>query len=535
MPCADKPETMSVSVPRHSAELPYRVWAALAPSLVEARQQWSKVSQLLAPHADAVVFSWWFVAYGRRRLGHIFLWSGEATAYHALLRSPYRQVTCRLRPEPKPHIEMVPVRIGDHIGDAAFLDALCRRLASIAPYDPPWIPDFPDWLWHMHGHEHWNFLADDKGLVMPPGWTRRGSRLGPIFCRTTHLRLIDGRGRMGLMAEDGRIALPCRYAYLSDPDCRTMVACEASEPTMPETLGACDIIDTQGRRTNPCGIKVLAGTLMNGRAVAVSDDENGERRMGYIASDGRPLGDIRWREVTQHWRSAAKVQDAATGLWGFVDSDGQVIIFPRFLEASMLSQGYAVVRPAFPDGAALGVIDKTGRLVVPAVWSDIQRLKGDAFMVTTADGASGAVDLEGRILIEPRTLTAVELAQIEEGNSLCRNHPFNRELAERLRKRVTVALCGSAGLAPLAGLFGRSTDEQDLMNVGLWGERVVVTEDCIIHGRIALAAGDTGTIGWHYPVSGSIFELGKEAPVEGLSVLPQASIGVPWRLLRRVP
>ena len=56
----------------------------------------------------------------------------------------------------------------------------------------------------MHGHEHWNFLADDQAIVIPAGWTRHGPGLGPIFCRTTHLRLIDGRGRKGLMAEDGK-------------------------------------------------------------------------------------------------------------------------------------------------------------------------------------------------------------------------------------------------------------------------------------------------------------------------------------------
>lgn len=49
--------------------------------------------------------------------------------------------------------------------------------------------------------------------------------------------------------------------------------------------------------------------------------------------------------------------------------------------------------------------------------------------------------------------------------------------------------------------------------------------------RTPITAGDTGTIGWHYPVSGSIFDLSKEAPVQGLSALPYGSVGVPWGLL----
>ncbi len=37
---------------------------------------------------------------------------------------------------------------------------------------------------------------------------------------------------------------------------------------------------------------------------------------------------------------------------------------------------------------------------------------------------------------------------------------------------------------------------------------------------IPLRAGDIGHIRWHYPVTGSLFDLTEEAPVEGLSTLP---------------
>ena len=58
----------------------------------------------------------------------------------------------------------------------------------------------------------------------------------------------------------------------------------------------------------------------------------------------------------------------------------------------------------------------------------------------------------------------------------------------------------------------------------------VVADHCG-EGRIVhLRGGDIGHIGWHYPVTGSLFDL----PVTGLSTLPFGALGVPWRLLRRV-
>ena len=68
----------------------------------------------------------------------------------------------------------------------------------------------------------------------------------------------------------------------------------------------------------------------------------------------------------------------------------------------------------------------------------------------------------------------------------------------------------------------------------LWA-RVQVVADHLGEGRlIPLRGGDIGRIGWHYPVSGSLFDLTKEAPVTRLSTLPHGALGVPWRLLRRV-
>ena len=60
---------------------------------------------------------------------------------------------------------------------------------------------------------------------------------------------------------------------------------------------------------------------------------------------------------------------------------------------------------------------------------------------------------------------------------------------------------------------------------------MTVNEDCVVQDRIKLYAGGSGTIGWRYPVTGSVIELSKEAHVEGLRRARLASIGVPWAML----
>ena len=87
------PMNSSTTLP--SRELPFRTWLRLASELAAARPawdanpaDWTKVRELLAPHADGVV-------YVRRKgselwTGFAMLWAGEARAYAAYLECPWK-------------------------------------------------------------------------------------------------------------------------------------------------------------------------------------------------------------------------------------------------------------------------------------------------------------------------------------------------------------------------------------------------------------------------------------------------------------
>ena len=77
--------------------------------------------------------------------------------------------------------------------------------------------------------------------------------------------------------------------------------------------------------------------------------------------------------------------------------------------------------------------------------------------------------------------------------------------------------------------------DTELEAAGLLGTQVEVVANHAGDGRLtSLQASDRGYIGWHYPVTASLFDFTVEAPVSGLRALPHGSVGVPWRMLRRV-
>ena len=53
-------------------------------------------------------------------------------------------------------------------------------------------------------------------------------------------------------------------------------------------------------------------------------------------------------------------------LFGFVNSDGKIIVEPKFLAVDSFSEGLAAVAEKTSSGTKLGFIDKTGKIVIPA-------------------------------------------------------------------------------------------------------------------------------------------------------------------------
>ena len=88
-------------------------------------------------------------------------------------------------------------------------------------------------------------------------------------------------------------------------------------------------------------------------------------------------------------------EDTATGKWGFVDKQGKVVIAYQYDYCVEFSDafinGYAVVR----IGPGRGVIDKTGKEIIPCLYEKISPLGKDGFSVVS-NNKMGYFDKSGK-------------------------------------------------------------------------------------------------------------------------------------------
>ncbi|MFM7629879.1 MAG: WG repeat-containing protein [Algoriphagus sp.] len=84
--------------------------------------------------------------------------------------------------------------------------------------------------------------------------------------------------------------------------------------------------------------------------------------------------------------------------WGFVDTEGKVVISPQFSATGNFSDGLCAVKN---EEGKWGYIDKEGKLVIPHQF-DNAGIFVDGVAVVDFDGKSGAIDEEGKYLINPQ-------------------------------------------------------------------------------------------------------------------------------------
>lgn len=80
------------------------------------------------------------------------------------------------------------------------------------------------------------------------------------------------------------------------------------------------------------------------------------------------------------------------GLYGFADGESNTVIEPRYLWADDFREGRAVVETA--DG--LGLIDKSGREVIPAIYDDVCYDVHDGTSLVRKAGMQAVFDYDGR-------------------------------------------------------------------------------------------------------------------------------------------
>lgn len=461
----------------------------------------------------------------------------EAQALIASLSYPNRRHG-DLFPLPNNQLEILPTPLSVVLADTESRQDLLGRLESLTPYRDEVLPEGGEWVWYFQAQEHWQLWLFAGRLHFPHDWAvdRDRGRVGPLESRRGYFLVRNGDGLAGLANIDGLMLLPCRYRWLGHIGFRLPLLEAQEANNLPDES---DLIDLAGRRLNPPGIKLLAGSFdTDGQPVVVHEGTGESGRKGLMDPKGLLLGDIRWRWIMAMSEGLAAVQDDDSGLWGFVDACGQLVIPCQFYEAHTFNdqRAHASLPPVAGEAPRCGLIDTQGQWIIAPVWKDITHLRHD-FIVEDFAGRYGVIDRNGLMLLEPR-----HLSEEEKGNGQgfdgwrdirytlqleLNSHARNREARQRIEADPQRSLAG------VTHLFGSRTDQRDLINAGLWGMKVRIVEDTQWNGR-EFKAGDSGMIFWQHPVGASLFDMSLEAPVMGLFGLNEQCLGVPWLALQAI-
>jgi len=95
------------------------------------------------------------------------------------------------------------------------------------------------------------------------------------------------------------------------------------------------------------------------------------------------------------------VQPEESGLWGFIDPTGKMVIPPQFsmVLASLkgsFSEGLAAVQPK--ENGLWGFIDPTGKMVIPPQFNDASYFSGGLAPVILPDSSAGYIDETGEMI-----------------------------------------------------------------------------------------------------------------------------------------
>nr|WP_321467293.1 WG repeat-containing protein [uncultured Desulfobulbus sp.] len=363
----------------------------------------------------------------------------------------------------------------------------------------------------------------------------------------------------------------CSWAYLSGGNRCGSGILEAASSVVPDVRGelVCDLIDARdGHQINPPGVKALMGSTNYEGTIVVNEAGVGhcQRVLGRVSRQGilyhgraaqsEERSNITWRVDDLHWleigsqrEGLTAVRSAENGLWGYVDKGGAICITPQFGDVRAFDYGTAAVQPKGSN--FWGLINTSGQWNLQPEWAYLKRWSKRIIVAEDAKLRWGAINAQGKIIVEFHSVEewmdhpeVAKRMELNETNGSWRDNAADIRLTlieaiaemyklEFHRKARRALLDCSTSLAGLEGIFDADTTERDLMEAGVWGKEVRLLRGKT-HGLLQPAQGESGQIRCYYPVGLSTFDLSIEAPVNGLDIQPEATIGIPWRDLELI-
>lgn len=177
-----------------------------------------------------------------------------------------------------------------------------------------------------------------------------------------------------LIDERGKQVTAARYDYLNSlHEGRAMFSKQSTTGT-----SRYGYLDAQGKEVLPA-VYEDASDFMNGTALV----KLGDREFALIDPQGTVLHTYKYPFVGYPGDGLLAYQATENGKYGYLRIDGSIAIEPQYTAALPFSAGRAVINTAENYGNAYGLIDKQGKLVVPAQYYEVQQLGEDRVALGT--------------------------------------------------------------------------------------------------------------------------------------------------------
>ncbi len=251
------------------------------------------------------------------------------------------------------------------------------------------------------------------------------------------LAVIARDGKRGYVNKYGEIVIPLIYDsvdydidYYNEPDPSGGRFHEGLAAVQKD--GKFGYIDTDGNTVIPFAY-MASGTFEDGRAYVSKDGIS----YGYIDKQGNEITPFIYEgagygtELLHFYSEGLARVRRPDGLFGFIDLNGNEVIPSKYVFALEFSEGWAfattgdlfeyidtsgevVLRldgydrqvSSFENGLAVvqkdnkfGAVDKSGALVVPAVYDSMSNFEDNGLAIVEADNKFGAVDKSGELVI----------------------------------------------------------------------------------------------------------------------------------------
>jgi len=181
------------------------------------------------------------------------------------------------------------------------------------------------------------------------------------------------------------------------------------------------VIDKSGNIVNNSGDEWIS--FSEGLAYQKFEDDEGNRKYGFINRAGEIVIEPKFDDASYFSEGLAAIE--VDGKWGFINKDGKIVIQPIYDRAYGFSEGLACVQfgTVGIDGQC-GFIDKTGEMVIEPVFINAYSFSDGLASVTCGSNVkSGYIDKTGKMVIEPVYSFAASfsdgLARVEKDGRYC--------------------------------------------------------------------------------------------------------------------